>query len=96
MEKTQENSMKDQKPKDEVPIHFVDAYNKSSKGASLSNEDSSSSEHLTTIPTNISSSFKRLPPSAPIDIPKRKVEPLWIENTGWVKYQEWYRRGPTY
>lgn len=36
--------------------------------------------------------------SAPIAIPKRKIviEPPWIENTGWIKYQEWLKHGPTY
>lgn len=35
--------------------------------------------------------WKHLPQSAPISIPPRKIEPLWVENSGWVKFQHMYR-----
>lgn len=35
--------------------------------------------------------WKHLPQSAPIPIPPRKIKPLWVENTGWIKYQTMYR-----
>jgi len=38
-----------------------------------------------------SRSSKRFQPSSPIDIPQKKIKPQWVENTGWIKYQEMYR-----
>jgi len=78
----------------------VDFEIKEKRGNSMENKKSSPVDPLSTVlePEEdlILPQWPTL--SAPIDIPKRKIiiKPPWVENTGWVKYQAWFARGPTY
>jgi len=60
----------------------------SKEDSRLSMEDSRLSKKDSRASKEDSRLSKHLSPSTPIDIPKRKMKPQWIENRGWIKYQK--------